>query len=132
MKYKYPILMLFFIFALIASAILSFSSVQDVCNLEEGCYTVHNSSYNSILGIKNSYPGMVLFLVTILLIYSQIKNPSILKRKIINLMTIMGAGIAIFFLIIQIFVLKAYCQYCLIVDFSMLAALVTILVYWKR
>jgi len=124
--------MFFFVIALIASAILSFSSVQDVCDLKEGCYTVHNSSYNSILGIKNSYPGMVLFLTTILLIYSQIKNPSIRKRKIINLMAILGAYIAIFFLIVQIFILKAYCQFCLIVDFSMLAALVTIIVYWKK
>lgn len=132
MTYKYYILLAFFLVSLTASIILSFVPVQDVCNLKEGCYTVYNSSYNSILGIKNSYLGTLLFMAGILLIYSQIKNPSRLKRNLISIMTIIGAGIAIFFLIIQFFVLKAYCQYCLIIDFSVLAALITIIIYWKR
>ena len=132
MKYKYPLLLALFLIALISSAILSFVPASDVCNLEAGCYNVQNSQYNSLLGIKNSYIGMLVFLAAILLIYSQIKNPSIVKRKLIYLMTIIGAIIAIFFLAIQIFVLHAYCQYCMMVDLSMIAALITIIFYWKK
>jgi len=132
MKYKYPLLMLFFIIALIASAILSFVPTPDVCNLEAGCYTVQNSPYNSILGIKNSYLGMLIFLAAIILIYFQIKNPSLIKRKLIYLMTIIGAIIAVCFFAIQVFVLHAFCKYCVIVDFSMIAALIVVLAYWKK
>lgn len=132
MKYKYYVLLAFFLISLTASIILSFVPVQDVCNLREECYTVYNSSYNSILGIKNSYLGTLLFTVGIILIYLQIKNPSILKRNLISIMTIIGASIAVFFLIIQFFILKAYCQYCLIIDLSMLAALITLFIYWKK
>lgn len=132
MKYKYYVLLAFFLISLTASIILSFVPVQDVCNIREECYTVYNSSYNSILGIKNSYLGTLLFTAGIILIHLQIKNPSILKRNLISIMTIMGASIAIFFLIIQFFILKAYCQYCLIIDLSMLAALITLFIYWKK
>jgi len=132
MRYKYYILLALFLISLAASIILSFVPVQDVCNVREECYTVYNSSYSSILGIKNSYLGVVLFTAGIIFISLQIRNPSILKRNLIRIMTVIGASIAVFFLIIQFFVLKAYCQYCLIVDLSMLAALVTLFVYWKH
>jgi len=132
MKYKYYVILAFFLISLIASIILSFVPVQDICNIREGCYDVYNSSYNSILGIKNSYLGTLLFAVGIVLIYLQIKNPSILKRNLIRIMTIAGASIAVFFLIMQFVILKAYCQYCLIVDLSMLAALITLFIHWKH
>ncbi|MCX6749273.1 MAG: vitamin K epoxide reductase family protein [Candidatus Pacearchaeota archaeon] len=132
MKYTYPLLLALFLLALIASAILSFVPTPEVCNLEAGCYTVQTSSYNSILGIKNSYLGMLVFLAGIILIYSQIKNPSLMKRKLILAMTIAGAGIAILFLAIQMFILHAFCKYCLVVDLSMIAALATILFHWKK
>jgi len=129
---KYYILLGLFLLSLIASAIISFVPTSDVCNLEAGCYTVQNSQYNSLLGIKNSYFGAVIFIGLIFLTYSQIKNHSIVKRNWIHLLTILGSIVALSFLYFQQFVIHAYCKYCLIVDFSMLAALITLFILWEE
>ncbi len=130
---KYEILLILTMIALLSSAILSFVPAQEVCNIDdEGCSVVYNSSYNNLLGIKNSYYGVCIFLLLFLLIYYQIKKPTDVKRNIIHATIILGSVLALSFLYIQEFILHAYCKYCVMVDISMLIALGITLYSWKK
>ena len=134
---KYKILLVFFIIAFVASAILTFVPVEDACKIggeasENGCVSVQNSEYAQTFGVKNCYVGFVAFLFLIGLTYSQIKYPRNIKRQIIHVGTIIGTILAVYFLYLQEFVLHSYCKYCLVVDFAMIAAFIVMAVRWHK
>ncbi len=131
---KYKILLVLFIIALISSILLAFNGNGNVCeaeeNVEGSCITVQSSDYSSFFGIPNHYYGIVMFTFLILITLSYIKKERKYKKYIINLGVVVGAIIAIYFLYLQQFVLNVYCKYCLVVDISMILAL--ILVVFRR
>lgn len=129
---KYKILLILFVIALLASLILSFLPVAEICNPNIGCEVIHHSSYNYIFGIQNSYFGILFFALGALLIHSQIKNATKQKKNLIHAAVIIGSIIALYFLYLQQFILKSYCIYCLTVDVSMLLALLVIIFNWKK
>lgn len=129
---KYKILLILFLIALLASLILSFLPIAEICNPEIGCEVIHHSSYNYIFGIQNSYFGILFFALGALLIHSQIKNATKQKKNLIHAAVIIGSIIALYFLYLQQFILKSYCIYCLTVDVSMLLALLVIIFNWKK
>ncbi len=132
MKYKYQILLIISIIALVASVMLSFSQTEHLfCATGGGCDIVHASPYNYTFGIQNSYYGIAIFLVLSILIFSQLIRPSITKKKTINIAIVIGSIIVAYFLCIQAFVLRAWCRYCLIVDTSMMIAFIITLIGWR-
>mgnify|MGYP001589378376 CR=1 FL=1 len=115
--------MLIFIFAALASsAILAFEPLSVVCNAEQGCSLVQNSVYAHTFGIKNSIYGVGIFSLLSAIVILQILKPGKNKEKLIKLSLFVGMLIAIYFLFLQIFVLKAYCKYCFVADLSVIAA----------
>ncbi len=126
-KKKYNALLVLTVISLAASLILSFAPASEACAIGEinegGCLGVKSSNYNYTLGLQNSYYGIAIFIILTLMIYSQLKNPAKTKEKYINIAITIGAIIAIYFLLLQMFVIKDFCQYCLIVDFSLLISL---------
>jgi len=128
---KYEIILALFIISLISSVILSFSPVSDTCSIVGGCDIVHDCCYNYTFGIQNSHYGVGIFLFLSILTFLQIKNPTKKKKNIIHLGIILGSLVALWFLYLQQFIIKAYCQYCLIVDFSLLIALGVIIFKWR-
>ena len=131
---KYKIILVLVILSLISS--ISLSLPQDSsgeCLLGgKSCSIVHTSKYNYTLGIQNSYYGIAIFSILIVLIYFQIKKPEKIKKNFIHLAIIFGSIFALYFLYVQQLVLNAYCDYCLIVDFSMLISLGIIISNWKK
>lgn len=132
MKYKYYLLLALFSISLISSAIMAFTPVEEICDPGVGCDIVQHSSYAKTFGIKNSYYGLGIFSFLVLVTLLQLKKPTKQKKQIINLAIIVGSVIAIYFISLQHFILNAYCKYCLIVDFSLLAALTLIIIDWKN
>ncbi len=124
---KYKILLILFILSLISSLTLSLKPVSETCGIRSGCEVIHYSGYDSTFGIKNSNFGVFIFSFLILLTISQIIKPKKNKKFLIHISIIIGSGIAIFFLYLQQFVLNAYCKYCLVIDFSLILALIIIL-----
>jgi len=124
---KYKILLVLFIISFASSLTLSLKPVSEICDLNKGCEVVHYSQYNFTFGIQNSHYGIFIFLFLILLTSSQIVKPKKNKETAIKLLVIIGSLIVVYFLYIQEFVLNAYCKYCLLVDFSLLLALIVIL-----
>lgn len=129
---KYKIFLTLFIISLISSAILSLTQLEEICDIEQGCSIVQHSPYAYTLGIKNSHFGVILFSLLIIITILQIKNPSKTKKKIITIGIIFGSIIALYFIYLQQFVLKAYCKYCMTVDISMLLALLILIIQWKK
>ena len=128
MNQKYKILLILFSVSLAVSIILSLTPLPIICDPNKGCDVVQTSPYNFTFGIKNSYYGIFIFAFLIFLTLSEIKRPNKNKKLLIKTGVAIGSLVTIYFLYIQIFVLNAYCKYCLVVDFSMLLALIVVLI----
>jgi len=127
---KHVLIMIFVISSLISSSILAFQPLSEICNIEEGCDLVQNSVYAQTFGIKNSVYGVWAFSLLLILIAYQIFKPSKEKENLIKYSLIISSIVAIYFLFLQIFILQAYCKYCLIVDLSVIFA--TIISFSKK
>lgn len=134
MKYKYHILTTLFLICLIVAILIIIKPVSEICSIKEGCDTVLNSQYSHLLGIKNGYFGIIAFTILTFLTILQIINPSKTKQKIINIGIICGSLIALYFVYLQIFIIQAYCKYCLVIDLALVLSLVTLGISskWKK
>lgn len=132
MKYKYHILLALFTISFLSSIILASQTTQMFCGEENGCNLVTSSKYAYTFGIKNSHYGIFIFAFLSLITYLHIKDPHEIKKATIYTGTIIGAVIAFYFLFLQQFIINAYCTYCLIVDLSLIAGLVIVLIRWKK
>ncbi|MEK6898393.1 MAG: vitamin K epoxide reductase family protein [Nanoarchaeota archaeon] len=131
-KIKYQILLGLFLISLLSSVMLSFQQTSELCVPGQGCEIVHASKYNYTFGIQNSYLGVAIFSFLSIITFLQIIKPAKNRKNLIRLSVILSSIIVIYFLYLQQFVLKAYCKYCLIIDFSMLMALSVVVIKWKE
>jgi len=123
---KHKVLVIILTVCLFASVVLSFLPTQQICGVKSGCETVQNSQYTSTLGIKNDYLGVAAFLLLLILTISHIKYPRKYKSTFIFLGLLIGTLFALYFIYLQIFVIKAFCTYCLIADIGIILSLILI------
>lgn len=120
---KYKILLIIFLISLISSIILlSTNHGSDFCKPDGGCGSVQNSKYAYLFGISNSIYGIILFSFLSLITFMEIKKPTQIKRLLIDSGAIIGFFIALYFIFLQIFILKIFCKYCLVIDGGMILA----------
>lgn len=116
-KTRYTIILIIFILSLLSSMILSFGKTETFCGPEKsGCSTVQTSKYATTFGIKNSHFGVGIFLFLTILGILYLKKPNQEKKELINLGVIVSFIIAIYFFILQFFIIKEICKYCMVVD----------------
>lgn len=79
-----------------------------------GCETVLTSSYSAIFGIPVSLLGaLYYFLIAVgMVTYLDSKNTKLLKWVLFA--TVLGLLCSVWFVILQLFIVKAICQYCMI------------------
>lgn len=123
---KHKVLVLILTICLFASIVLAFLPVEQICGIKSGCEIVQTSQYENLFGFNNSYIGVAAFLILLILTISHIKYPKGYKRIFIFLGVAIGALVALYFIYLQIFVIKAFCTYCLIVDIGMIISLILI------
>ena len=126
-KIKYKIILGIFIVAFISSLFLSQGfACTTTCDIT-------SPKINSFIMDKemNGYLGMIIFFFLSLITFYQIRNPTITKRKLIYAGIIVGSVIALYFIYLQIFVLQAFCRYCMIIDVGLLICLGLIIHKWK-
>lgn len=119
---KYKIILILLTISLISSIILSLDQNSSFCNIGGGCDIVKNSTYASTFGIKNYYYGIVVFTFLIIITLMHIHKKSDNKYRILALGLLTSSAIAIYFIFLQIFILKAFCSFCMVVDISILIA----------
>ena len=90
---------------------------------DESCDNVLYSEYSEIFGIKLSVISILWFSLMSLLFFSG-------KEKIVYNGFVISSVFAVYFILLQIFVLKALCLLCIIVDVSVI--LVFVLLFSDR
>lgn len=125
---KYKLLLIIFIISLISSIILFSASKGDssFCKPDDSCNSVQNSKYAYLFGISNSIYGIIIFSFLSLITFMEIMKPTQIKRRVIDGIAIIGFFIAIYFIFLQIFVLKAFCKFCLVIDGGMIISFMLI------
>ena len=83
------------------------------CSIVHGCSQVLPSQYSTFVGVPVALlgAGYYLFILVASLAYLESKSESMLRLA--AKMTILGVLASIYFLALQIFVIRAYCLYCL-------------------
>ncbi len=112
----YYLILFISLISLAVSITIFIEPIKNLCGVGGSCLTVQNSSYSSLLGIKLSLLGILFFTFLSFFLSLQILDPSPLKRNIVSITLFVGSIFAISFILLQIFVIKALCKYCLFVD----------------
>lgn len=84
------------------------------CGLTGGCDKVTNSEFSKIFGIPIALGGSLYYLTIFLLSVAYIDSK---KRKILTIippLTAIGFLASLYFVYLQIFVIEAICQYCML------------------
>jgi len=123
---KHKILVIILTICLITSIVLSFLPTSQICGVRSGCEAVQNSPYKNTFGINNGYLGIIAFFILLSLTISHLRTPKRYKKILIFVGVLTGSIIAFFFICLQIFVIKALCTYCLVIDIGIILGLVLI------
>jgi len=83
------------------------------CLILDGCNIVAASEYSRIFGIPLSAFGVAFYLATLILAYGYWHAPKVIISQ--ALLAVTGAGILSsgYFMYLQMYVIKAYCVYCI-------------------
>ena len=81
-----------------------------------GCEVVLTSQFATIMNVPISLIGALYFVVLIGIDVVLIQKDAPNLQKILKLLIYLGFTISIVLFLIQAFILKAFCQYCLVVD----------------
>jgi uncharacterized membrane protein len=95
------------------------SVVNEACHaigVLNQCDIVGASNYATLLGIDNAIIGMIGFSVLAYLAIYNYYKPNKLYKSLIITGSIVSGLLALSFIYIQMFVIHAYCIYCLVVD----------------
>jgi uncharacterized membrane protein len=90
--------------------ILHYQNTIPPCTIANGCEKVLTSDFATIFGIPVALIGSIYFLVLIFLL---LLNKNYLF-KYFKILTAMGVLVSIYFFSTQAFIIKAFCQYCLL------------------
>jgi len=122
---KYKTILLLILLGLISSVILTFIPIQEACGQNGGCYAVQASDYESTLGFKNAHLGIVAFSTLLIITFLHDRKSSKKMKNLIGAGLTIGSIMALYFLYLQIFVINAFCKYCMVTDLGLLLALAT-------
>jgi uncharacterized membrane protein len=131
-KTKYTIILILMLLATVASLVLTFVPLEKACGNSQSCTVVQTSQYESTLGIKNAHLGLIAFPILAILTLFEIKKTNKYRKRLLGLGIILGSMFAVYFLYIQLFILKAVCKYCLVVDIGTLISLGLIFIEEKE
>lgn len=114
------------------------ASLSNICvAISSGsqCNKVQNSAYGKSFGLDNAFYGMIGFTIMLILSVLQFRADNKLRRILVLLGSFIAGVMAIWFLYIQMYILKSYCVFCVIVDclsILMLALAIFLSLYYLR
>lgn len=102
------------------------------CTITSGCEIVTNSAYSSILGIPVALLGALYYIAILLGVYASFEfaKPKILQ--LIAKVSVIGFLFSAWFVYVQLFILHAICQYCMISAATSTIIFIASLVYLRR
>jgi len=130
--------LLFFILAILGFADATYLTVKNlqgeyiVCSLTHGCDIVTSSPFAEIFGIPVALFGALYYLTVLLLSVLFLDKKKEQTLRIISKLTCIGLGASLYFMFIQAFVLRAWCQYCIGSAITSMILFVIGMVYLKK
>lgn len=100
---------------------------SEICIVTEGCSLVRHSAYSTILGIKVSLFGLI---ASIALLALFLNKKHKVAKNLFPILAYIGSLFAIYFISVQLFVIKAICSTCLIVDIVVI--IIAALVFYNQ
>jgi len=98
-------------------AIADYKHIVPPCTVIQGCERVLTSNFATIYGIPLAAFGSIYFLISVVLnVLALQRFSNIWMRRIFILFNTSGLIAAIILLYLQFVVIKAFCQYCLLVE----------------
>ena len=126
------LLLAIFVVSLLSSLALVSKSSSGFCVSPTSCDLVQSSEYAYTFGIKNNYYGVVAFAILTVMTVLHILKPSVEKARVIKAGVIFGSLIAIYFIFLQVFVIKAFCTYCMVIDVSLILGLILVILHSRK
>ena len=87
------------------------------CFLIQGCDNVLASSFSEIMRLPVALLGAVYYLIIFILVIAYIDTAKKIFMNIISRLTVAGFIMSLWFLLVQFFIIKAVCTYCLVSAF---------------
>ena len=97
-----------------------------ICTSSGGCETVQESDYAELAGIPVALLGLIAWVAVLALVVWD----SELARTLVAAIALGAAGFAIYLIVLQAFVIDAWCVWCLVND-VVLVPLLVILAVWR-
>lgn len=119
---------LFSFFGLIDASYLAakhYSGTIPPCAIVKGCEAVTTSQYATIGGISVALWGAVYYLIVLIVSIIIIDTDNHRLKKFLAIFSILGLSASVWFISLQVFVIKALCLYCLVSAFSSTSIFIT-------
>ena len=117
---SFKIILFLSILNLIVSSYLFYLDLKKetpFCLINSGCEFIFQSKYSRIFNIPIAFLGIVYFLILLIFSFLIFKGKNYLI-KFFKIIITFGFLFALYLIYLQFFVIKSFCQYCLVVDFS--------------
>lgn len=102
------------------------------CSITHGCELVTNSSYSLILGVPVALLGALYYIGIMLAVYGSLEFAKPQWLKWIAIATTAGFLLSAWFVYLQLFVINAICQYCMLSALTSTSLFVASMVYLKK
>lgn len=102
------------------------------CTIVKGCEAVTTSQYATIGGVSVALIGAIYYLIVLIISVAIIESRNDRLKKFLTRFSIIGLLASIWFIYLQLFVIKALCLYCLVSAFSSTAIFITALFLKKN
>lgn len=113
-------------------SILHYKNAIPPCSIVKGCEIILTSRFATLANIPISLIGSTYYLAVIVLSLIFIESKQEFIFKLLFIIIVLGAVLSLGLIMVQIFILKAICQYCLVSDFISLMLLGIVFLGFKR
>lgn len=102
------------------------------CTITHGCDLVTKSEYSQIMGIPVALLGALYYLAIFLAVYIMIETKKTEYLRFIAIATTFGFLFSAWFVYLQLFVINAICQYCMLSAATSTTMFVASIVYFSK
>lgn len=112
--------------------IVHYKNIIPPCSITQGCEKVLNSEFATIGSVPISIFGSIFFILILVLCILILQNNQQRLKKMLFFLSTLGIIVGIILFYIQWIVLKAFCQYCLLVEIVLLGIFILSFGYKKK
>ena len=102
------------------------------CAILQGCEQVTNSQFATVFGVPVALLGSFYYLTILILSVVYLDTRQFLALKLATSLTIFGFLASLWFVFLQVFIIKAICLYCMISATTSTLLFISGLIFWTK